>query len=282
MSGSRRRHKEGVEGRKRALPRAGTCPPSPVRQNAEAHRDRDGAAFASLTIRQPQSGYRFSIDSVLLADFASAFCGEVVLDLGTGCGVALLLLSRMCGSLRYGVGVEVQRELYEFARGNIEENGFSGSLSAVHGDFREKLPGLSGGSFDLVISNPPYRRVGDGRRNPDPQKEIARHEVMCTMPELFRSAGRYLSPTGRFAMLGLPQRLGEMLSCATAERIFPDTLRFVHPYPDKPANLLLFAASRRKPPEFSVLPPLAVYSEKGRYHPDVERIYQAVNPASPD
>ncbi|MBM2827522.1 MAG: SAM-dependent methyltransferase, partial [Actinobacteria bacterium] len=198
---------------------------------------------------------------------------------GTGCGVALLLLSRMCPSLRYGVGVEIQGELYEFARGNIEGNGLGDRLSAVHGDFREKLAGVPAGSFDLVVSNPPYRKIGEGRRNPDPQKEIARHEVACTMPELFRAAGRHLSPTGRLAIVGLPQRLGEILACAAAERIFPDTLRFVHPYPDRPANLLLFAGSRRKAPEFSVLPPLTIYAEKGRYHPEVERIYQALTPA---
>ena len=239
----------------------------------------EGGHFASLSIRQPESGYRFSIDSILLADFAASFCGQLVLDLGTGCGVSLLLFSRMCPSLRYGVGVEIQRELYEFARANIEENGLGGKLSAVHADFREKLAGVTAGSFDLVLSNPPYRRAGEGKKNPDPQKAIARHEVACSMPELFRAAGRYLSSTGRFAMIGLPQRLGEILACAAAERIFPDTLRFVHPYPDRPANLLLFAGSRRKPPDLSVLPPMTVYAEKGRYHPDVERIYQALNPA---
>ena len=173
--------------------------------------------------------------------------------------------------------MEIQRPLYEYARRNILENGLGSKLSAVHGDFRERLPGVPSGSFDLVVSNPPYHRVGEGRRNPDPQKEAARHEVTCTMPELFRVAGRHLSPTGRFAMVGLAQRLGEMLSCAENERIFPETLRFVHPYPDRPANLVLFAGSRRKAPEFSILPPLAVHAEKGRYHPEVERIYRALN-----
>ena len=253
MNGSRRRHSKG------------DVPQAP-----------DRVAFASLSIRQPSRGYRYSIDAVLLADFASAFCGELILDLGTGSGVVLLLLSRMCPSLRHGFGVEIQRPLYEFARKNILENGLDAKLSAVHGDFREKLPGVHAGSFDLVVSNPPYHRVGEGKRNPDPQKETARHEVACTMPELFRAAGRHLSPTGRFAMVGLAQRLGEILACAENESIFPETLRFVHPYPDRPANLVLFAGSRRKAPEFSVLPSLAVYLEKGRYNPEVERIYQAL------
>jgi tRNA1(Val) A37 N6-methylase TrmN6 len=178
--------------------------------------------------------------------------------------------------LRTGVGVEIQQELHEFALRNFEENGLAGRLAAVRGDFRERLPGVSPRAFDLVVSNPPFRRVGEGRRNPDAQKEIARHEVTCTLTDLFRAAGRHLSPKGRFALVGLTQRLPEIFSCAEAERIFPETLRFIHPYPGRPASRVLFAGGRRKTPGFSVLPPLVIYSGEGRYHPEVERIYSGM------
>lgn len=227
-----------------------------------------------LSIRQPAKGYRFSIDALLLADFAAEFRGERVLDLGTGSGVVLLVLSRLCPSLRSGVGVEIQRELYEHARRNIEENGEASRLAAVHGDFREPLAGVPRGGFDLVVSNPPYRRIGSGRRNPDPGKEIARHEVTCTLPDLFRAAARHLSSAGRFASVGLPQRLPEMLSAARDAGIFPEAVRFIHPFPERPANLLLFAGGRRKTADLSVLPPLVVYEGKGRYTAEVERIHR--------
>jgi tRNA1Val (adenine37-N6)-methyltransferase len=243
-----------------------------------ASRDRRGAGSganrpAPLFIRQPRRGYRFSIDSVLLADFAAPLCGETALDLGTGSGVVLLILAKTCPALRRGIGVEIQPQLWEFARRNIEENGYASRLEAVLGDFREDLPDLSGTAFDLVVSNPPYRRVGEGRRNPDPQKEIARHEVSCTMTDLFGAAGRRLAPRGRFAMTGLPARLPEMVEGAAAAGIFPDRLRFIHSLPDQPANLVLFAGSRGKAGGPVVLPPLTICSEKGRYHPEVERIY---------
>lgn len=230
------------------------------------------------SIRQPAKGYRFSIDAFLLADFASSFPGQRVLDLGTGSGVVLLLLSRLCPSLRTGVGVEIQPALCDFARRNFLENGMEKRLVAVPGDFRERLPEAPAGSFDLVVSNPPFRRIGEGRRNPDPQKEIARHEVTCTLPDLFRTAARCLSPKGRFAALGLPRRLSETLACAESSGIFPEVLRFVHPRAGLPANLLLFAGSRRKPAELRVLPPLVVYAEKGRYHPEIEGIYRKLAP----
>lgn len=213
------------------------------------------------------------MDSVLLADFAAPLCGETVLDLGTGSGVVLLILARMCPALRRGIGVEIQPEPWAFARTNIEENGLASRLAAVLGDFREDLPELAGAAFDLIVSNPPYRRVGEGRRNPDPRKEIARHEVACTMADLLRAAGRRLAPRGRFAMTGLPARLPEMLGAAAAAGIFPDRLRFVHPFPDRPARLVLFAGGRRPAGGPVVLPPLTVCAGKGRYHPEVERLY---------
>jgi tRNA1(Val) A37 N6-methylase TrmN6 len=77
-------------------------------------------------------------------------------------------------------------------------------------------------------------------------------------------------------MIGPPGRLPEILACAAAAGIFPDKLRFVHPYADRPANLLLFSGSRRKAPEPSILPSLTVYASSGRYHPEVERIYRGL------
>lgn len=232
-----------------------------------------GDAIPPFRIRQPETGYRFSIDSVLLADFAVPYCRGSVLDLGTGSGVVLLLLARRCGALKQGAGVEIQRSLWEFACRNIEENGFSDRLRAVLGDLREPLPGLSAGSFDLVVSNPPYRKIGEGRRNPDPRKEIARHEVSCTLEDLFSAAGKYLSRRGRFAFVCPASRLEEGFALGAQMGIVPEVVRFVHPHADEPANRVLSAGSRKERADPVVLPPLVVYSARRRYHPEVEEIF---------
>jgi tRNA1Val (adenine37-N6)-methyltransferase len=235
-------------------------------------RDREGA-ISPIRIRQPGRGYRFSIDSVLLADFSAPYCGGSVLDLGTGSGVVLLLLAGRCETLRRGVGVEIQPALWEFASRNIEENGFGGRLSVVLGDFRDDIPALAPRSFDLVVSNPPYRKIGEGRRNPDPRKEIAHHEVACTMADVYAAAGRHLSPRGRIAIVSPAPRLPEIFSLGLAAGLRPETIRFVHPYAGTPANRVLVAGSRGKAQEPAILPPLVVHSAQGRYHPEVERIF---------
>ena len=205
-------------------------------------------------VDQPESGYRFSLDSVLLADFASPWCGRSVLDLGTGSGVVLLLLARQCAGLKKGVGVEIQRPLWESARRNIEENGLGDRLSAILGDFRD-------------------RKIGVGRRNPDPGKEIARHEVACTLADVFSAARKYLALRGRFALVCPSPRLSEVFALGAAAGIPPQTVRFIHAHADEPANRVLVAGSRRKAREVAVLPPLVVYSSRRRYHPEVEGIF---------
>ncbi len=241
-------------------------------------RDRDGAhrreRFASWIVHQPVSGYRFSIDSVLLADFAAQDVGPSVLDLGTGAGILLLLLARLVPGLRDGVGVEIQQALWECADRNFRENGLSGRLAAVRGDYREPLPGIAPGSFSLVIANPPYRRLGAGRRNPDRGREIARHEVTATLDDLFRAASRYLEPEGTLALAALPDRLPEILSLSEREGIRPGRIRLVHPLRNRPANLLLYGGSRNARTESAVLTPLVVYGEKGRYGEEVRAIYR--------
>jgi tRNA1Val (adenine37-N6)-methyltransferase len=237
----------------------------------------DHLDFASLSIRQPVDGYRFSIDSVLLADFASAWCDADLLDLGTGCGVVPMLLARKRPRLLRAVGIEIQRALWEFAAANFAENGLSDRLTAVHGDFREKQEAIPAGGFGLVVSNPPFRRAGEGRRNPDEGRAIARHELTCTMPGLFEAAARALAPHGHFALVTLASRLKEIFACAADSGIAPETLRFVHPRVDRPAGRVLFCGRKGgRARDVKVLPPLVEYSGAGVYHPDIERIFEGV------
>jgi len=231
-----------------------------------------GASPGDLIIRQPERGYRFSIDSVILAGFAARYCRGSVLDLGTGCGVLLLLLSRLCPRLVSGTGVDLQEDLLDFARRNFRDNCPDGRLSAVRGDFRGGIPGIEPGSFDLVVSNPPYGRAGHGRRNPDPGKETARHEVTCALPELFAAASRFLSAAGRFTFIFPYTRLPEIEPCAAKEGLRVEFVRVVHPRDGAPPSRGLCCMVRGGSGTPRLLPPLLLHEGPGKYCPEVERI----------
>lgn len=225
-----------------------------------------------LVIRQPERGYRFSIDSVLLAGFAAPHCRGHVLDLGTGCGVLLLLLSRLAPAMRSGTGVEIQQALWAFAERNFRENGPAPPLRAVRADFRGEMPGIVPGTFDFAVSNPPYGRPGSGRRNPHPGKEAARHEVHCSLPELFAAAARCMAPAGRFALILPHGRLPEVPDVARREGMGIEETRRVHPRAGDPPSrvLILLARGAESPPR--EVPPLYLHEGGEKYCPEVRRI----------
>jgi tRNA1Val (adenine37-N6)-methyltransferase len=231
-----------------------------------------------LRIRQPEGGYRFSIDSVLLAGFAAPHCRGDVLDLGTGCGVLLLLLSRLAPGMRSGTGVEIQQTLCAFAERNFRENGPEDLLRAIRADFRSEGTGVAEGAFDLVVSNPPYGRPGRGRRNPHPEKEAARHGIHCSIPELLAAAARHMAPDGKFALI-LPQdRAPEVQDGLPREGIAVEETRRVHARRGAPPSRLLILLSRggERPPR--ELPPLFLHEGVGKYCPEVERICRLFRP----
>ncbi|HEX9191292.1 MAG TPA: methyltransferase [Candidatus Deferrimicrobiaceae bacterium] len=231
-----------------------------------------------LVIRQPERGYRFSIDSVLLAGFAAPHCRGHVLDLGTGCGVLLLLLSRLAPGMDSGTGVEIQPSLCAFAERNFRESGSDRRLRAVRGDYRREAPGAAPGAFDLVVANPPYGRAGHGRRNPHPQREAARHEIHGSLQELIDAAARYLAPAGRFALILPHDRFPEVQNGARRAGMGIGEMRRVHAWKEAPPSRGLFLLARGAGERPMELPPLSLHDGGGKYCPEVERICRLFRP----
>ena len=145
-------------------------------------------------IEQSEDGYRYSIEPFLIGDFSNVQPGMRVLDVGTGCGIIAILLAIKEPQLEV-VSLEVQKSLYQLAKSNIEKNALSDRIQAIEGDFNEIAKSM--GSFDLVISNPPYRKKNTGRINPNQEKAIARHEIKLNLESLVKKGAMLLKPGGR-------------------------------------------------------------------------------------
>ena len=147
----------------------------------------DAMFQGKLQVIQKKRGYRFSLDAVILARWARIFSGSRVLDLGTGCGIIPLIVA-LSTEVKEVVGVEIQEGMADIALRNVRLNGLSDVITIKKEDLK-KLPSLySPGSFDCILTNPPFRKLDTGRLNPSEQNTIARHETAISLTEILEAA----------------------------------------------------------------------------------------------
>lgn len=229
----------------------------------------DGA----LVVCQDKGGYRFSIDAVLLAGLTRVKASDRVVDLGTGCGVVLLILAyRKLGRSLFGI--EIQADLAALACQNVVVNGFSDQLRIMALDFREVSKHLKPESFDLVLSNPPYRPLKTGRINPSSQRAIARHELTASLVDVF-AAARYLLPLqGRLAVIYPAVRLNHLLLVAHQHGFSPKQLTVIHSSVSSRANLVHLEFRKGGGEELRIGSPFFIYGDDGSYSESMRKLYK--------
>jgi len=202
---------------------------------------------------QSQKGYRFSIDAILLSQFVTVKPGDVVVDLGTGCGVIPLILL-LTKPFRFAFGLEIQKELALQAGRNIRLNRLEDRMEVILGDIRH--PPMARGSADVVTCNPPYRKVKSGRINPDPRRAIARHELLASIDDILRAAAALLRKKGRLALIYPALRLVDILVRLRRFNLEPKKIRINYPGLESSAKLALIEASLSARPGLEICPPL--------------------------
>lgn len=236
---------------------------------------RDSVFEGRLTVYQPASGYRFSIDAPLLADFVRCEPGQTVVELGAGAGVVSIIIASVIGSGRV-IAVELQDRLAECARLNINEfkNAHKSDvdLNLIKMDWSDLSNDAVGGPVDVVISNPPYRKLGSGRINPGREEAVARHEIMGGADSAAGAAAKILSAGGRLAMIYPSSRLAGLIADLKAHRFEPKRLRMIHSRRRESARLVLIEARIGGKEELEILPPLFIYGDGREYSEEVSAI----------
>jgi tRNA1Val (adenine37-N6)-methyltransferase len=211
-----------------------------------------------IQILQKRRGYRFSIDAILLSQFIKIRKNEKAIDLGTGCGILPLLLSHTTKAHSF-VAVEIQRGLAELARKNVLLNHLDHRISVLNQDFRDLKNAFSAGSYDVVFSNPPYRKYRTGRVNPLMEKAVARHEIKGTIEDLISIASHLLPSKGRCYLIYPASRVVDLLYTLRSQRLEPKRLQFVHPHLDEGAKFILVESIKASGVELRILKPLFLH-----------------------
>lgn len=227
-----------------------------------------------LWVFQKKQGYRFSLDAVLLAGLTNLRAGERVVDLGAGCGIVSLILANRFPDSSL-VGVESQPTLASLAERNVLVNGLAGRVGILAGEM-QNLPGhFPPKSFEVAVSNPPYRPLGSGRLNPVAEKAIARHELHGSLEVVVQTANYLLPSGGRLALIYPAWRLVHLCCLLRSHHLEPKILRFIHSRAGEEAKLVWVEARKSGREELKVVPPLLVYQQQGRYTAEMEEIFSS-------
>ena len=230
-----------------------------------------------LCIYQRSDLYHFTSDAVLLSDFVALKKSDLVVDFGTGSGIIPLLL---CGKnqVKKIVGVEIQKELAEMAQKSVDYNNLGDKITVINGRIQSYYKTLDKHP-DVVVCNPPYRKLSGGVMPKNESDKIARFEVEITLSEIIESARRCLKFGGRFFMIHSADRLSDIVVECERNDISIRRIRFVQAKKNSLAHLVMIEGRSGGNSQLKVLPPLVLKNDDNTDSEEVIRIYSRGNKA---
>jgi len=211
-----------------------------------------------LKIIQASGSYRFSVDSILLFNFIKVKNYEKIIDLGTGSGIIpLLLFGKKEGLSIYGI--EIQKDLADMARRSVELNKLQNDIIIIQEDFRNLKNIFKNQQFDVVVSNPPYISLGQGKINPSNSRAIARHEIKGNLEDIISVSNYLLKNKGRIYLIYRSTKLIKLILTLKKYGIEPKVVKFIHPRQEKNANLVLLEGIKGGKEELKIDNPIFQY-----------------------
>ncbi len=231
----------------------------------------DGLFRQKVRVIQAKRGYRASEDSLILTWFVRPRPGEVILDVGTGCGViAFGLAVKEPGAIV--VGLEIQPGLTDRARRGIVLNRLQSRVSIVRGDFRNADFFFRPEAFDVVVCNPPYHAAGNGRVTIEEEKALAKHQLTMPSSDLFRVSRKLLKPSGRFSFVYPAERFGKKKKALQESGLNISRMIWIHPRRGAAAGLVCAEARPTSVSGQVEEDVLIIYDRPGVRSPEAEAI----------
>lgn len=229
-----------------------------------------------LRILQNKKGYRFSIDSVLIAHFAFLKKRAKFMDIGCGGGVILLILAKRFPGVS-GVGLEIQENLAALASKNVQINDLESRVDIIHGNAQSVKNIFQERSFDSVIFNPPYRKLNSGRINPLEEKAIARHEIKGSLKDFLQAAKYLLKSAGTVFTIYPARRLVELVYLFRENGIEPKRMKLVFTDPSSDAVLALVEGKKDGREQLLIESPLFIYSHGKIYSKEMSAVFNELS-----
>ncbi len=231
-------------------------------------------ASGDLKIIQRDDVFRFSLDSVILADFVKINPRtRNIMDFGTGLAPIPLLLSLKTKALI--TGIEIQDDLCELAKKSVVLNHLEEQISINKDDIRVVHSHYMMSSFDIVTCNPPFFKNKDEKiTSENIAVRNAKHELLIDFQTIVIQAKRLLKTGGLFVFVHRADRLEDLIIFLHNEGFALKRMRFVYPKPGVPAVMVLIeAANTGKAGNMKLLEPLYILDEFGKHTVEAMKIF---------
>lgn len=228
-----------------------------------------------MKIIQRNDHFNFSIDTVLLAGFAAVnLKTKKIMELGSGNGAMLMLMSKRCRAELHGI--EILETSHNLAQRNIEMNELSHRVKLINGDIRKVKELFPQQSFDLVTANPPFFKYDEKESLLKKEKKtsMARHEVNAELDDYIKAAYHLLNIKGIFTIVHRAERLPEILERMTANRIEPKRVLVCYTKYGADAKIVLIEGIKEGEKGFRILEPLYINKPEGGYSDIVKKMYR--------
>ena len=233
----------------------------------------DDLEYKGLKIIQNKDGFCFGVDSVLLSDYAKNIKkNSKVIDIGTGTGIISILLCEKT-KLSKIYGIEIQEDVAEMASRSSKLNNLQDKFEVINKNIKDIFDILKPHEYDVVVTNPPYKKVNTGVKSIENKQLISRHEVECTLEDIIEKSSKLLKDLGEFYMVHRAERLVDIMCLLRKYKLEPKNIRFVHSKENEKPNLILVRAVRSAKEFLKIDKPLIIYKENGEYTDEILEIY---------
>lgn len=169
--------------------------------------------YKNRYIYQDKDGFKFSLDSILIAEYAHVKDNLKILDMCSGnAAIPLIISTKTKSSI---VAFEIQEEIAVLAKKSVELNRLENQIEVINDDVNNIAKYFNKEYFDIMVCNPPYFKNNSSIYNKEEIKAIARHEIKINLEQIFKISFDYLKNNGILYMSHRADRLDEIINIAT-------------------------------------------------------------------